>query len=129
MLPRKCLCDYEIPNSDIVIEKGTNVIISTFSIHRDPNIWPDPEVFNPERFTPEEMQGRHPVAFLGFGDGPRNCIGAKFGQMQSRIGIVSLLKNYRFTPCSKTPKVMEFARTIPILTPKGGLWLKVEPIE
>ncbi|CAD7078989.1 unnamed protein product [Hermetia illucens] len=129
VLPRKCLCDYEIPNSDIVIEKGTNVIISTFSIHRDPNIWPDPEVFNPERFTPEEMQGRHPVAFLGFGDGPRNCIGAKFGQMQSRIGIVSLLKNYRFTPCSKTPKVMEFARTIPILTPKGGLWLKVEPIE
>ncbi|XP_037904183.1 probable cytochrome P450 6a13 isoform X2 [Hermetia illucens] len=129
LLIRKCNCDYQIPNSDRIIEKGTRVLIPAYSIHRDPDIWPDPEVFDPERFAPEQVKERHPMAFLGFGDGPRNCIGARFGQMQSRIGLVSLLRNYRFEICDKTPTVLEYSMTTPILTPKGGLWLKVEAIE
>ena len=51
------------------------VYIPAFAIHRDPKIYPDPEVFDPERFNEENINSRHSSLFLPFGDGPRNCIG------------------------------------------------------
>ncbi|CAD7079493.1 unnamed protein product [Hermetia illucens] len=127
-LLRKAAKDYAVPNSNFVIEKGTSVFIPTFSIHHDPEIYENPEIFDPLRFSPEQVHNRHPVAFLGFGDGPRNCVGLRFGRMQSRIGLVTLLKNYRFRPCEKTTIPMEFVDGIPLLAPKHGMYLTVEKV-
>ncbi|CAD7079491.1 unnamed protein product [Hermetia illucens] len=127
-LIRKCAHNFRLPNSDIVIEEGIIVAIPAYSIQHDPEIYENPEVFDPERFAPEQVKNRHPVAFLGFGDGPRNCVGLRFGRMQSRIGLVTLLKNYRFKPCEKTTIPMEFSEINPLLSPKYGMHLLVEKV-
>lgn len=75
MLNRICTKSYKVPDSDLVIEKGTKVVISTLAIHHDPEYYPDPEKFDPERFTEEEKAKRHPFTYLPFGEGPRICMG------------------------------------------------------
>jgi cytochrome P450 family 6 len=63
--------DYPIPNTKIVLEKGTSVMIPIYAIHHDPEIYPKPEVYDPDRFSPEETKKRHHFSFLPFGEGPR----------------------------------------------------------
>jgi len=77
-------CDDNGAESKIVLERGTKVYIPLRAVHYDPEIYPEPHKFKPERFDPAAVQERHPLAFLGFGDGPRNCIGMRFGRMQSK---------------------------------------------
>ncbi|KAL6418323.1 hypothetical protein ACFW04_012207 [Cataglyphis niger] len=58
-----------------IIPGGTNLFLNIYGVHRDPNFWPNPEVFDPDRFLPERIQKRHPYSYLPFSAGPRNCIG------------------------------------------------------
>lgn len=120
--------DQHIENTDIVLEKGTPVIFSPLGIHHDPEIYPDPEKFDPERFSPEAIKARHPCAFLGFGEGPRNCVGSRFAMTEIRIAISCLLMNYHFSPCDKTKYPIQYSNSNSLLSPAGGCWLKVEKI-
>ena len=74
-LQRVCTKNYKIPDSDIVLEKGTQIFISTIGIHNDPTYYTNPEVFNPDNFSQEMKSNRHPFAYMPFGLGPRMCIG------------------------------------------------------
>ncbi|CAD7079483.1 unnamed protein product [Hermetia illucens] len=125
---RKCVKDYQVRGTNIIIKKGTPVQIPAYSIHHDPEIYPDPEKFDPDRFSPENVKLRHSVSFLSFGDGPRNCIGLRFGKMQSRIALIMLLQNYRFKLSSKSPNPLVFSKKSFILAPEGGMHLNIEKI-
>lgn len=57
------------------IPKGTIVAIHIFDVHRDPKTYPNPEKYDPDRFLPENVQARHPYAYIPFSAGPRSCIG------------------------------------------------------
>lgn len=59
------------------VSKGANAIIITYALHRDPRYFPEPEEFRPERFLPENSEGRPPYAYIPFSAGLRNCIGKK----------------------------------------------------
>ncbi|XP_073821343.1 cytochrome P450 6a16 [Musca autumnalis] len=127
-LQRICMEDYRVPDTDVLLEKGTFVTIPVKAIHYDPEIYENPTAFRPERFHPSEQQKRHPQAFLGFGDGPRNCIGLRFGRMQAKVGLIALLSKYRFSVSSKTLDKMEISKHSFVMVPAKGVWLKVEKL-
>lgn len=67
---RRCINDYTIPNTNVIIEKGTQVMISVDGIQYDPQYYEDPLQFKPERFSDEKVAFTE-RPFLSFGDGPR----------------------------------------------------------
>lgn len=120
--------DYAVPETNHVLPKGTLVWIPVYAIHHDPDYYPNPEVFEPDRFTSEEIQKRHPQSFLAFGHGQRNCVGLRFGMMQAHVGLVTLIRNFEFRTCSKSIIPLEFSKRNVVLSPEGGLWLSVKNI-
>lgn len=118
--------DYKIPDSNLVIEKDTLAFIPVFGIHYDSDIYPQPEKFDPERFSDENKKDRHPMAHLPFGEGPRNCIGLRFGLMQTKVGLIQLLLNFKFSPSAKTLIPMVYLPSAPLLCPANDMWLTVE---
>lgn len=81
-----------------------------------------------QRFSPEQSKDRSNVAFLPFGEGPRNCIGLRFGMMQIRVALATLLMSFKITKCSKTILPMNYNPKSFILSPDGGMWAKLEKI-
>lgn len=75
VLNRVCTKKYTFPDSNVTLNTGDKVIIPIYSLHYDPNYYPNPEVFDPERFSEENKTSRPNGTFIPFGDGPRICIG------------------------------------------------------
>lgn len=120
--------DYKIGNTNYVIEKGTTVLLPVYAMHHDPEIYPEPNRFDPERFSEANKKLRHPFNYLPFGEGPRICVGLRFGIMQTRIGVIKALLSCKFSPSDKTPSTIVFEPNDFIPAPKGGIWLKIENI-
>ncbi|CAF1592583.1 unnamed protein product [Adineta steineri] len=119
---RIAACDYQL--GDYQIPKGTIVNVSVYPIHHDPDVWPDPEKFIPERFLPSEKAKRHPMTYLPFGDGPRNCIGMRFALLEAKLGIVKALRAVEFQKCEKTAVPLQLGK-FEIINTKIGVWLRV----
>ncbi|CAO1422642.1 unnamed protein product [Diamesa serratosioi] len=129
MLHRKAFKDYPVPRSNLTIPKGTTSWIPVYAIHHDPEIYPEPTNYDPDRFSPVIVANRHPYAFLPFGEGPRICIGMRFGIMETKIGLAKLLLNYRFTlDRSKTSVPLKISASQIILTPDELIYVNVEKI-
>lgn len=78
------------------IPAGADVILAPWVTHRDPRYWPDPERFDPDRFTPRAEAGRPRYAWFPFGGGPRACIGQHFSMLESVIALAMILRAYEF---------------------------------
>ncbi|XP_025831659.1 probable cytochrome P450 6a14 [Agrilus planipennis] len=125
---RVCTKDYKIPDSDVVIQKGTLVLVPIYAIQHDPEYYPDPEKFDPERFSEENKNKRPPLTFLPFGEGPRICIGLRMGVLQIKVGLTALLRDYKFTLNSKTKVPLQFNGRQFVLTVDGGVWIEAQKI-
>ncbi|XP_017106361.2 probable cytochrome P450 6a14 [Drosophila bipectinata] len=127
-LVRETNRNYKVPDTEFVIEKGNNILIPVHNIHHDPEVYPQPDIFDPSRFNPEVANSRHPMAYLPFGDGPRNCIGLRFGKIQSKIGLAALLHSFKFSPSKQTEIPLVLSNKTFTLSTKNGIHLKVERI-
>ncbi|KYN19101.1 Cytochrome P450 4C1 [Trachymyrmex cornetzi] len=81
-----------------IIPAKTNVHLNIYGLHRDPNFWPNPEIFNPDRFLLDKIRNRHPYSYLPFSAGPRNCIGQRFALLEMKAMIASLIHNFYLEP-------------------------------
>ncbi len=121
---RLCTKEYKLPGTDFVVPKDMIVQISSRDIHKDDQYYPDPDNFNPEEnFSAEARAARSPYTFLGFGQGPRNCIGMRFAHMMFKLCLAKVLLSYVFLPGDKMPEKFELG--LASAMPKGGIWFKV----
>lgn len=109
-----------------VIPKGMVVIVPTWPMHHDPEIWPEPEKFKPERFNKENKETIDPYIYMPFGAGPRNCIGMRFALVLMKLAIVEILQRYSFSVCKETEIPIELGIQ-GLLQPKRPIKLKLVP--
>ncbi|KAL0270236.1 UNVERIFIED_CONTAM: hypothetical protein PYX00_007708 [Menopon gallinae] len=124
ILQRQSEIEYHIPEMDLTLDKGTAIVISVWGTHRDPDLYPEPDKFDPERFSPEEKAKRDACAYLPFGEGPRNCIGSRFAMMQLKIALYYLMNAFSVEVTSSTPIPVAYDVGSFVAVPVGGMNLR-----
>ena len=122
-LPRRALRDFEF--GGYRIPAGTGVGISPSAVHMDPDHWPEPEKFDPMRFTPELVAKRHKYAWVPFGGGAHMCLGLHFAYMQVKVLMAQILTRYRI---EIEPGYEPQWQPWPIPKPKDGLTVTFTPL-
>jgi cytochrome P450 len=74
------------------VAAGTMVIVGIYALHRDPALWDHPLVFDPDRFSPENSEGRDRWQYLPFGAGPRSCIGDHFAMLEATLALATIVR-------------------------------------
>lgn len=106
------------------LPKGATLEIPAGFLHYDPEHWPDPEKFIPERFTPEAKANRHPFVYLPFGAGPRSCVGMRLAQLEIKMALVHVFRRFNIVACSETKVPLEL-KSFTTLGPKNGIYVKI----
>ncbi|XP_075539623.1 cytochrome P450 3A9-like [Dermacentor variabilis] len=101
----------------IAIDEGTLIRIPIFAIQHDEKYFPDPEVFDPERFLGKNKERVVPFTFLPFGEGPRQCVGMKFASMNIKLGLFHVLSRFSFETSSETQIPPKYQPSILLLLP------------
>jgi cytochrome P450 len=122
-IPRRALRDFSFGGYDI--PAGTEVSVNPAFTHRMAEHWPEPERFDPMRFTPDAVRERHRFAWVPFGGGAHMCIGLHFATMQIRILTAHLLQRYRI---EIAPGVGRDWQVFPIPRPRDGLPVRFVPL-
>uniref|UniRef100_A0A672U8R0 Cytochrome P450 3A n=1 Tax=Strigops habroptila TaxID=2489341 RepID=A0A672U8R0_STRHB len=123
-IERTCKKDVEI--NGVTIPKGTIVMIPPYTLHHNPEYWPNPEEFRPERFSKENKENIDPYTYLPFGAGPRNCIGMRFALLTLKAAITILLQHFTCQTCKETEIPLKLSSQ-GLLRPKNPIILKFVP--
>nr|CAD7200883.1 unnamed protein product [Timema douglasi] len=129
---RSCVKPYVIPasgdNPEVHLKKGDRLWVSVPGLHYDPDYFPEPDKFDPERFNEDNKDNITPFTFVPFGVGPRTCLGKRFAQMQMRMCLCGLLSRYTLQlegPNPPTP--LNFSKKMFTHYVEEGIWLVLEP--
>jgi cytochrome P450 len=74
------------------VEAGSVMAVGIYALHRDPTLWPQPRVFDPDRFSPEASKGRERWQFIPFIAGPRSCIGEHFAMLETTLAMATIVR-------------------------------------
>lgn len=108
-----------------VIQMLFLVLIEFETSFSDKDYFPDPYRYDPDRWSKENREHIPKYAFLGFGEGPRICLGMKFALTQMKGGVAAILSKYDVITCSKTEIPVKFSKSTFNLQPQNGIWLKL----
>lgn len=106
------------------IPAGATVLLVTYATHRHPEFWDEPDRFDPDRFLPEAVAGRHRHAYVPFGAGQRACIGRHLAMLETPLVLSMLARRFRPVPVPGRPVVY---RAEASLRAKHGVWMDLEP--
>ncbi|XP_077297022.1 cytochrome P450 4g15 [Arctopsyche grandis] len=95
VIARELKEDVRLKSSDLTIPAGCTVIIGTYKVHRREDIYPNPNIFDPDNFLPERCANRHYYAFVPFSAGPRSCVGRKYAMLKLKIILSTIMRNFR----------------------------------
>uniref|UniRef100_A0A2K5YCE3 Cytochrome P450 family 4 subfamily B member 1 n=1 Tax=Mandrillus leucophaeus TaxID=9568 RepID=A0A2K5YCE3_MANLE len=104
---------------------GSLISMHIYALHRNSAVWPDPEVFDPLRFSTENASKRHPFAFMPFSAGPRNCIGQQFAMSEMKVVTAMCLLHFEF---SLDPSRLPIKMLQLVLRSKNGIHLHLKPL-
>ncbi|XP_041674352.1 LOW QUALITY PROTEIN: probable cytochrome P450 4ac2 [Drosophila eugracilis] len=96
---RKCVEESVV--NGLIMPKDAQINIHIYEIMRDPRHFPNPEIYDPDRFLPENTVDRHPFAFVPFSAGQRNCIGQKFAILEMKVLLSSVIRNFKVLPATR----------------------------
>ena len=107
---------YEMP-------AGSNIVMSQWIMHRDQRFFPEPEKFDPDRWTTSACQNLPRFAYFPFGGGPRQCIGASFAMTEVVLILASIARRFQLVSVDKTPVL-----PVPSITlrPKDPIRMRIE---
>ncbi|MEU9439085.1 cytochrome P450 [Streptomyces sp. NPDC048252] len=96
---------------------GANVLLSPYALHRDPDVFTDPKVFDPDRWRPERVTAAQRQAFIASGGGRRKCLGEFYGMPEAHLALAAISRRWQLRPAGARP-----ARAVPrfLLTPQAG---------
>nr|QEP99754.1 cytochrome P450 monooxygenase CYP9A78-like protein [Glyphodes pyloalis] len=133
LIDRICVNEYNAgkphaeATKDFIVQKGQSLTVSIFAFHRDPKHFPEPNKFDPERFSEENRQKIKPFTYMPFGLGPRNCIGSRFALCEVKVMVYQLLRVLEVSPCPRTCIPSRLAENTMSLRLAGGHWLRFSP--
>ncbi|KAK7060083.1 hypothetical protein SK128_004423 [Halocaridina rubra] len=126
VIERICTKPYTIAGTSVQLERGQPLLMSVWSIHRDPQHWPNPDSFIPERFLGNAKASSTPYTYLPFGHGPRSCIGLRFAMLSVKIGLMHLLTSMRLRPSEKSAYPVVLDPRVLTLQPKDGVYVNFD---
>lgn len=122
-------CDNEYEYEGLKIPSGITVVVPAYQLHHDPEYWENPEEFDPERFSPENKDKIEPMAYQPFGNGPRNCVAMRFGQLTLKMTLAKLLSKYKFTLDEERHKNgLKIGSSFTLAYPEGGVWIYINEL-
>jgi cytochrome P450 len=122
-IPRRAVRDFTFKG--FAMPAGTLIGINPLFTHHMPDIWPDPETFDPMRFTDEAQRNRHRFAYVPFGGGAHMCLGLHFAYMQAKCFARHFLQNLSV---SLEPGYRPKWQMWPIPKPRDGLQVTLKPV-
>ncbi|XP_055619246.1 probable cytochrome P450 9f2 isoform X1 [Toxorhynchites rutilus septentrionalis] len=127
---RLCVKNYRYDDgsgAQFTVEKGQTMWFPTIALHRDPRYYPNPDQFDPERFSEENRSSINTGAYIPFGVGPRNCIGSRLALMEVKSMVYYLLKEFSFEPTEKTQIPLRLSKSGFAMLSEKGVWLELKP--
>jgi cytochrome P450 len=104
------------------VEAGTMVALGRMAVQRDPRLWEDPLRFDPDRFSPQQSEGRDRWQYVPFGGGPRSCIGDHFAMLEATLALASIVRRVDISSLED-----DFPLAVPFTMVAGGpIWARVQ---
>ncbi|XP_045538852.1 cytochrome P450 6k1-like isoform X1 [Papilio machaon] len=127
-IDRVASTDYQI-DENLTIKAGTPVYVNAGGMHYDPEYYPDPEKFDPDRFLPENEKNLTPFTYMPFGEGPRFCLGKRFGVQNATCALAYIILNYKIVakPNSHLPREVEIEKKSLFFVPGEYLYVDFVP--